>query len=152
MAQLWPEGRREALCAWLTANGIDPNTVPIEADLYLAPDPDGRLHIHYEAFHLDSNGRKHVDERGKNAAIERRSTPLAVDPPDWWEPHRKPTRDQLLNVLAKVRDLHKPQPDGSGFPGAQQCSTCSQDGGDGYQYLVAWPCPTIRVLESGVDR
>lgn len=55
--------------------------------------------------------------------------------------------DRAEAALARVRALHQPQHDGSGFPDSQQCSTCSQDGGDGYQYLVPWPCPTIRALD-----
>ncbi|HVK16333.1 MAG TPA: hypothetical protein VM533_05245 [Fimbriiglobus sp.] len=145
------DDRRKALCAWLQANGINPNDVPIRGDLYLEPSPAGDpytgRYIHYEAFHRDSDGHRHVDERGTKVAVERRSTPLLVDPPDWWEPYRKPTRDQLLEAVDRIRALHQPQPDGSGFPGSRQCSTCSQDGGDGYQYLVPWPCPTIRALE-----
>ncbi len=50
-------------------------------------------------------------------------------------------------ALASARALHRPQPDGSGFPDSQQCGTCSQDGGDGYQYLVPYPCPTICALD-----
>jgi hypothetical protein len=50
-------------------------------------------------------------------------------------------------LLARARALHQPQPDGSGFPDGQQCRTCSQDGGDGYQYLVPYPCPTIQALD-----
>ncbi|PSK56999.1 MULTISPECIES: hypothetical protein [Streptomyces] len=155
MPQLWPEDRREAVCAWLSANGVDPNNVPQDADLYLEPAPEGDpytgRYLHYEVFHLNSDGRRHTDERGLSAARERRTTPLLVEPPDWWEPYRKPTRDQLLDVLAKVRALHQPQPDGTGFPDSQQCSTCSQDGGDGYQYLVPWPCPTIQTIDSEVQ-
>jgi hypothetical protein len=49
----------------------------------------------------------------------------------------------------KLLELHRPQPDGSGFPDGMQCRTCSQDGGDGYQYLVPAPCPTIFVLAEG---
>lgn len=105
MARGWPDDRLEVLRAWLRANGINPSDVPIHGDLYLDPGPDGTPHIHYEAFHLDSEGRRHVNERGQNAAIERRTTPLLVDPPDWWEPHRKPTRDQLLAVLERVKAL-----------------------------------------------
>ena len=139
--------RREAYAAWLTANNIDPGHVLLDADVYIEPGPDGTRHIVYEACHLDSEGRRQMDERGTGVAIERRNTPLLVDPPDWWEPYRKPTRDQLLEAVDRIRALHQPQPDGSGFPGSRQCSTCSQDGGDGYQYLVPWPCPTIRALE-----
>ncbi|MBX9392245.1 hypothetical protein K4749_01190 [Streptomyces sp. TRM72054] len=38
---------------------------------------------------------------------------------------------------------HAPQPDGSGFPNSRQCRTCSRDGGDGYHYLMPYPCPTV---------
>lgn len=56
-------------------------------------------------------------------------------------------RNEQMDRADRVRALHQPQHDGSGFPDSQQCSTCSQDGGDGYQYLVPWPCPTIRALD-----
>lgn len=46
----------------------------------------------------------------------------------------------------RILARHAPQPDGTGFPDGQQCRTCSQDGGDGYQYLVPYPCPTITDL------
>ncbi|MEU5624252.1 hypothetical protein [Streptomyces tendae] len=55
--------------------------------------------------------------------------------------------DELLATIERVRALHQPQPDGTGFDDGQQCRTCSQDGGDGYQYLVPWPCPTVRALD-----
>lgn len=101
----WPDDRRDAIRAWLKANNINPSDFPIRGDIYLEPDPDGGQRITYEAFHLDSQGHKHVDERGTGVAIERRTTPLLVDPPDWWEPYRKPTRDQLLGVLKRVKAL-----------------------------------------------
>lgn len=46
----------------------------------------------------------------------------------------------------RLLERHRPQQDGSGFPDSMQCRTCSQDGGDGYQYLVPSPCPTLRDL------
>lgn len=49
----------------------------------------------------------------------------------------------------KILAEHAAQPDGSGFPDSQQCQTCSQPGGDGYQYLVPYPCPTVRDLAEG---
>ncbi|MGX1116371.1 hypothetical protein RKD37_001734 [Streptomyces ambofaciens] len=55
--------------------------------------------------------------------------------------------DELHAVVGRVRALHQPQPDGTGFDDGQQCRTCSRDGGDGYQYLVPWPCPTVRTLD-----
>ncbi|MFI2081438.1 hypothetical protein ACH43Y_13960 [Streptomyces rubiginosohelvolus] len=46
----------------------------------------------------------------------------------------------------RILARHAPQHDGTAFPEGQQCRTCSQDGGDGYQYLVPYPCPTITDL------
>lgn len=136
--QDWPEDRREALCAWLRANGINPNEVPLHSDRYLEPGPDGIQHIVYEAFHLTADGRRHLDERGKNAAVERRTSPLLVDPPDWWEPYRKPTREQLLEAVDRIRALHH---DWEADPG--HCAHCQ----DGMGTPLPWPCPTIQALE-----
>lgn len=142
MTRKWPEDRREAVCAWLTANNIQPSDVPVNGDLYLTPGPDGVIHIHYEAFHLNREGRRHLDERGQHAAIERRSTPLLVDPPDWWEPYRKPTRDQLLAAVDRVRALHR-RNENTG-----DCEHCSA--GDYPDYSVPWPCPTIKAVTENV--
>ncbi|WP_086564918.1 DUF6221 family protein [Streptomyces africanus] len=49
----------------------------------------------------------------------------------------------------KLLERHRPQQDGSPFPDSMQCRTCSEDGGDGYQYLVPAPCPTLRDLAEG---
>ena len=138
MARTWPEDRREAVCAWLTANGINPADAPIDGDLYLTPGPDGDLHIHYEAFHRDSTGHRHLDERGQEPAVEQRSTPLRVDPPPWWEPYRKPTRDDLLAALDRVRQLHV-RNENSGI-----CEHCSER--DYPDYEVTWPCPTMKAV------
>jgi hypothetical protein len=135
-----PPDRLEELRAWLTANHINPNHVPIDGDLYLAPHPDGTVHIHYEAFHLTADGHRQLDERGEKAAIERRSTPLLVDPPDWWEPYRKPTRDQLLDAIKRIHALHR-RNEHSG-----NCEHCSKR--DYPDYEVPWPCPTIQALSS----
>ncbi|WP_030188058.1 hypothetical protein [Streptomyces violaceorubidus] len=97
--------RREAYCAWLTANHIDPGDVLLDADVYLDTASDGTRVIVYEACAKDAQGRKHVNERGDGVAIECRTTPLLVEPPDWWEPYRKPPRDQLLAVLDRVKAL-----------------------------------------------
>lgn len=138
MAGAPAEDRRKELCAWLAANNIRPNDVPIDGDLYLAPHPDGTIHIHYEAFHLTADGHRHLDERGEKAAVERRSTPLLVDPPAWWEPYRKPTRDQLLDAVQRVQELHR-RNEHTG-----DCEHCSER--DHPDYAVPWPCPTIRAL------
>ncbi|MFC9847762.1 hypothetical protein ACFWFF_01430 [Streptomyces sp. NPDC060223] len=55
-------------------------------------------------------------------------------------------------ALDRVRALHLPKPDGSGFPDSMQCRTCSYDGGDGYQYLVPWPCPTVEAADEELRR
>ncbi|KFG02521.1 hypothetical protein IQ62_01510 [Streptomyces scabiei] len=60
--------------------------------------------------------------------------------------------ETVLRRCAADRKLlkeHAPQQDGSGFPDSMQCRTCSQSGGDGYQYLVPFPCVTVRALAEG---
>jgi hypothetical protein len=46
----------------------------------------------------------------------------------------------------RILARHTPQPNGTGFEDGWQCQTCSVDGGDGYQYLVPYPCPTVEDL------
>jgi hypothetical protein len=99
------DGRRKELCDWLTANRINPDTVPLHGDLTIHT-VDGQRVIHYEAFVRGENGRVMADERGENEAVERRTVPLLVEPPDWFEPYEKPTRAQLLAVVEQVRALH----------------------------------------------
>lgn len=130
--------RREAYCAWLQANGINPSHVLLDADVYIEPGPAGTRNIVYEACHLDAEGRRQIDERGTGVAIERRTTPLLVDPPDWWEPYRKPTREQLLEAFDRLRALHH---DWEADPG--HCAHCQ----DGIGTPLPWPCPTIQALE-----
>ncbi|WCN06032.1 hypothetical protein [Streptomyces sp. M92] len=70
-------------------------------------------------------------------------------------PHGKFLGDQLRDAeqrLTAIASLHEPQPDGTGFPDGQQCRTCSRDGGDGYQYLVPWPCPTAQAIAPSADQ
>lgn len=50
----------------------------------------------------------------------------------------------------KLLELHRPQQTGAGFPDVQECRTCSADSlGDGYQYLVPAPCPSLLALAEG---
>jgi hypothetical protein len=50
----------------------------------------------------------------------------------------------------KLIELHRPQQTGAGFPDIQECRTCSADSlGDGYQYLVPAPCPSLLALAEG---
>ncbi|GAA3956962.1 hypothetical protein GCM10022384_07590 [Streptomyces marokkonensis] len=62
----------------------------------------------------------------------------------WRDEKRRAERAEA--AIERVRTLHQPQPDGTADPDGQQCKTCSCDGGDGYQYLVPWPCPTVQAL------
>lgn len=134
-----------AVCDWLTAHDIDPHHVPIDGVLTIENTPDGRV-IRCERSVPGEHGQLQIDERG-NLLTEIITVPLVSEPPPLWKPYERPTREQLLKVVETVRALHQPQPDGTGFPDSQQCRTCSQDGGDGYQYLVRYPCPTTRALD-----
>lgn len=96
--------RREALCAWLTANGIRPNDVPQDADMTISEGTAGRF-LCCEVFDRSPDGHIQVDERGNKAAIKVVAVPLAVEPPDWWEPYEKPTRDELLRMIGELRHL-----------------------------------------------
>ena len=50
----------------------------------------------------------------------------------------------------KLIELHRPQETGAGFPDIQECRTCSADSlGDGYQYLMPAPCPSLLALAEG---
>lgn len=72
--------RREAMAAWLTANGVDPNDVPLHADITV-DDQNGRRVIRYEAFQRDGNGNILVADDGTSSAVEERTTPLTAAAP-----------------------------------------------------------------------
>ncbi|MFJ6069082.1 hypothetical protein ACIQHU_39335 [Streptomyces tendae] len=60
--------------------------------------------------------------------------------------------DRLRRCTAdrKLLELHRPQQTGAGFPDIQECRTCSADSlGDGYQYLMPAPCPSLLALAEG---
>lgn len=132
------EGRRKELCDWLTANHIDPHDVPVDGDL-TTDTVDGQRVIRYEAMLRSADGRLVLDDRGEDAAIERRTVPLLVEPPGWWEPYEKPTRPVLLAAVERVRSLHR-RNEHTG-----DCEHCSER--DYPDYAVPWPCPTIRAIE-----
>ncbi|MEU7338660.1 hypothetical protein [Streptomyces sp. NPDC007074] len=131
--------RIDAYRAWLTANGIDPRTVPIDADVTIADNPDRTRSIVYEAFDLDSDGRKQINERHDGAAIRTCNTLLVVDPPEWWQPYEKPTRDTLLAAAERVRRLHAPNEH------TGDCEYCSLR--DYPDYSVPHPCETVQALD-----
>lgn len=53
---------------------------------------------------------------------------------------------QRCEADRRILARHAPQPNGTDFDDGWQCRTCSVDGGDGYQYLVPYPCPTVEDL------
>lgn len=138
---LEPDSRRKELCDWLTANHIEPRDVPLRGDLTVDT-VDGQRVIRYEAFVLTDDGRQIEDPRWEGvggAAVERRSVPLLVEPPDWWEPYEKPTRPTLLAAVERVRALHVRNAN------TGNCEHCSER--DYPDYSVIHPCPTIRATE-----
>jgi hypothetical protein len=83
MAVLGPsEERRLAICDWLTANSIDPSTVPLHSELHVETKPNGTKVIRYEAF-VTEEGRK-VASYTLDAIRETREAPLLVEPPEHW--------------------------------------------------------------------
>ena len=104
MALHLDRSRSDALCAWLTANGIEPNTVPIDADIIVV-DTDGGRVLRCEVEMRGKDGRFVLDDRGDRAAREIRAVPLVAEPPEWWTPYEKPTREQLLTTLERVRNI-----------------------------------------------
>lgn len=95
-------GRRDALCDWLTANGINPADVPVDGDLTLVDTDEGRT-IRVEVELRGEDGKWVLDERENRPARELRTVPLAVEPPPWFEPYEKPTRPVLLAAVERVR-------------------------------------------------
>jgi len=124
--------RRAALCDWLTANGIEPHTVPVDGDLLIVDTEQGRA-IRVEVFVRTEGGGIVFDERGEREAREIREVPLTVEPPDWWQPYEKPTREQLLAAVERVRKLHAEE--------YGCCSHCTR------AESVLFPCATIRALD-----
>jgi len=98
-----PEGRRTELCDWLTENGINPHDVPADADMTIDKGPTGRF-LRCEVFDRSLDGRLQVDERGERVALMVVNVPLQVEPPEWWTPYEKPTREQLAATLREVLD------------------------------------------------
>jgi hypothetical protein len=123
--------RRRQLADWIRANGIDPHTVPVDGDLTIIDTDDGRA-IHIETFTVSETGALMLDARGENAARETREVPLVADPPAWFEPFVKPTREQLLATVEQVRKLHAEE--------YGCCSHCTREDS------VLFPCPTVAAL------
>lgn len=144
MALHLDRSRSDALCAWLTAHGIEPNTVPTDADMTISDTDDGRV-LHCEVMVRSEDGRLVLDDRGDGPAIEMRTVPLVAEPPEWWTPYEKPTREQLLATVERVRKLHAPI---AGEGDTRWCQVCSQEEiqPQPIGWWVPWPCPTVAAL------
>jgi hypothetical protein len=70
-----PFGPMDAVVDWLRANDIDPNDVPIEGPITIK---DG--HIEYAALLRNEASRHYMDEATGEAARERRTALLKVEP------------------------------------------------------------------------
>lgn len=74
------EEERAVLAEWMTANGVDPATVPLESTFAITDEPAGRL-IHYIEFVLTSDGHKQVDPDHRDEVWTRTaSVPCTVEP------------------------------------------------------------------------
>ncbi|MFJ4473280.1 hypothetical protein ACIP2X_38100 [Streptomyces sp. NPDC089424] len=78
------EEERLALCKWLRANGIDPDTVPLhDADLRIAVQ-DGRRVIRYtEYVRNELTGNILYDPDNPGPVSSSASAPCLVEPPEW---------------------------------------------------------------------
>lgn len=86
--------RQEAVAAWLAANGIAAEDVLLDSDITIAGSPGSRT-LTVEVCDLTADGHRQIDERLQKVATKLVTVPLTVEP-EWWEPHVKPTRDDLL--------------------------------------------------------
>ncbi|MFF8910597.1 hypothetical protein [Streptomyces olivaceoviridis] len=85
MAIIHPtEEERQALCEWLTANGIDYNNVPLDSMFAVIDEPDGQRLIHYNEFVRDEQTRNILADPRERLAVRRMaSAPCKVEPPAW---------------------------------------------------------------------
>lgn len=68
------DARRQAVCNWLTANGINITEVPFDSLVFIRDRPNGRV-IAHDQFRLDALGQRYREQ------VE---TPLTVEPPECW--------------------------------------------------------------------
>jgi hypothetical protein len=78
------EEERTALAEWMTANGIDILTVPLESDFAITEEPDGRRLIHYQEFVRDQETGSILADPVSRSPVQRSATaPCIVEPPAW---------------------------------------------------------------------
>ncbi|WP_030186302.1 hypothetical protein [Streptomyces capuensis] len=79
------DARREAICAWVTANGIHPKDVPENSAFSTRTDHEGRQFLRFDAVLRDpETGNILADPQGGPPLTEMREVPLVVEPPGAW--------------------------------------------------------------------
>lgn len=78
------EEERIALCEWLTANGIEPKTVPLyEADLRITEQDGQRLICYTEYVRSELTDNILADPNNPQPVKSSTSAPCTVEPPAW---------------------------------------------------------------------
>lgn len=78
------EDERIAICEWLTANGISPNTVPLhDADLRITERDEQRLIQYTEFVRNETTGNILADPDTSQPVTREASVPCRVEPPAW---------------------------------------------------------------------
>lgn len=97
-ATLWnlliAEHRVEAIQTWARENGINPDDVPVDADMTIEDTPDGRV-IRYVANLRNEEGRVRADPFHPGSELrEQRAVPLVVEPPADWPVYAASSRKE----------------------------------------------------------
>ncbi|MBL3669085.1 hypothetical protein JL475_24440 [Streptomyces sp. M2CJ-2] len=78
-----PDGMR-AVQAWLRANSINPDDLPVHSELVIENSAFGMV-IRYETYRINEDGRRYVDPNDPDrAATENRTALLQLPPPADW--------------------------------------------------------------------
>jgi hypothetical protein len=72
------QGRAEEISAWAQANGLRPRDVSVDHDIVI----DGAV-IRFHVYLRNDRGSKY-SLTGDALAVEERTAPLTVEPPDGW--------------------------------------------------------------------
>lgn len=82
------EGRTDAIRDWAQANGLNPNEVSVDHNVTIEDQPDGSV-IRYWVITRNERGKVYALADG-SPAVEERTTPLVVEPPDGWPKYAVP--------------------------------------------------------------
>lgn len=77
------QDRAAEITAWVAANGLDPDDASTDHDL-IVDDTSSPAVLRYTAYLRALDGAKYVDELAGGPAVEERTVPLLVPPPEHW--------------------------------------------------------------------